>query len=802
MKKTLLIALIGAFSVGFGYAQQASKLATPNINPTHFKSIHSLQAPITGNEKAVKTPHGILPSKNHLRSAETVVGTTQYDLQTNNSSCRRILNDGSNLYATWTMGLTFGSSTNPFPDRGTGFNMSTDGGDTWGNAPTARIEDKRVGWPNVGKTADGRLFVITHSGSQGLNFAYKDEGATDWENYVIPDDADATWPRMAVTGNTIYVIASRLDADFGGLTGGVSFFRNTQGGEEDAWEGPFEIPEFTDYFPSLGGDIYAIDAEGQNVAFVIGGPYRQTVLFKSKDGGENWTPTVISSVANAFADFTTIPEPNPQAPFWENGVTNAGNHTILVDAQGTAHVWYNRQFTIHTTSGGTPGLSSYLFDNGIMYWNESMAKPTLIGKTVLADYDGDKTFVADSLESGSYNSYVGHPSAGIDAQGNLYVAYDASRDAARDNNASPSDAATSVRYYYDVYLIKSTDGGATWTGPYNVSNNTNREDAYPSIARLVDQNVHLVYQSDDYTGNAVSYIMPGGGTPNTAGQEEFSTNEIVYKKVPIGDIVNNTADHNTEPILFGYATYIPGATAAGCADGLLLDTHAIDFPDGDLTPLITTNGVDLNTPGNYSFTTFSVTDSDDNTVETEANGGTAVDLEVIEDVDPPVIEVTQGSSDPVVILEVGDDYTPPFLTIGDNNPCFNLEEGITEADFTVDVSQTGVDTFKVVVVDPAGNVTTFQQIVYINAVGVQQTTPNNLPIVALYPNPSTGLVQLNLQNNAQKAQVTVVNLLGEIINQATFEGKYTLNLQHANKGVYFVTVKTDKGTATQKITIE
>jgi len=39
---------------------------------------------------------------------------------------------------------------------------------------------------------------------------------------------------------------------------------------------------------------------------------------------------------------------------------------------------------------------------------------------------------------------------------------------------------------YDIYLTRSIDFGATWEQPYNITNNQNTEDMYPSITRIID----------------------------------------------------------------------------------------------------------------------------------------------------------------------------------------------------------------------------------------------------------------------------------------------------------------------------
>jgi hypothetical protein len=81
--------------------------------------------------------------------SETVVGNTLYDLQSNGSVGDRIVVNADGSIATcWTIEPTDGSGS--YANRGTGYNYFN--GSTWGAAPTARIENARVGWGNVADT--------------------------------------------------------------------------------------------------------------------------------------------------------------------------------------------------------------------------------------------------------------------------------------------------------------------------------------------------------------------------------------------------------------------------------------------------------------------------------------------------------------------------------------------------------------------------------------------------------------------------------------------------------------------------
>ncbi|MEZ5197139.1 MAG: hypothetical protein R2764_12250 [Bacteroidales bacterium] len=81
-----------------------------------------------------------------------------YDLQTNSSTQNRIYKfDDGFIGATWTMGYTTGT----WNDRGTGYN--TFDGNSWGPAPSERIEDEKCGWPSYTDWGDNGEVIANHT---------------------------------------------------------------------------------------------------------------------------------------------------------------------------------------------------------------------------------------------------------------------------------------------------------------------------------------------------------------------------------------------------------------------------------------------------------------------------------------------------------------------------------------------------------------------------------------------------------------------------------------------------------------
>jgi hypothetical protein len=148
--------------------------------------------------------------------------------------------------------------------------------------------------------------------------------------------------------------------------------------------------------------------------------------------------------------------------------------------------------------------------NGIRYWNEDFALdsvPDFIAGAVDDNAD-DSLDVTIRFGDGTTVPYgVGlssQPSVGIDANGTMYLSFMATKEG---SDYWYLGEGPSFRH---LYLTKSTDGGATWTDAVDVVGDELAgfdqfaEYAYCSIARRVDDNVHLLYQRDFTPGSAVT----------------------------------------------------------------------------------------------------------------------------------------------------------------------------------------------------------------------------------------------------------------------------------------------------------
>jgi hypothetical protein len=116
---------------------------------------------------------------------------------------------------------------------------------------------------------------------------------------------------------------------------------------------------------------------------------------------------------------------------------------------------------------------------------------------------------------------------------------------------------------------------------------------------------------------------------------------------------------------------------------------------------------------------------------------------------------------------------------------------------TTSVTPTTTTTYSVDGTDGNGCVNTANVTVNVNdCVGIQQLSSAKLN-VNVYPNPTTGLITLDLNATTQ---VTITNALGQVIlTETVVAGKQTINLKNQHNGLYFMTLNQDGKQQTIKV---
>ncbi len=548
MKRQLLITLF-AFTTLALAAQ--SPLRSRNMKFKQTPMERTKQA-FTGLETSAQASNPNLPLLSGNRSAlESTLGETTYDLQSNSSTPNRLAKsaDGT-LYGTF----TFSTEPSAWTDRGTGFNTYDPNTNDWGSFPTGRLEDVRTGWPNIAELANGTLVNVAHSSASQIRVSRRVGGVWQFSDVTNSVPPGLLWPRMAAggpDGNTVHVICISLPTGNGGAIyegcdGHLLYYRSLDGGA--TWDKQdIKLPEMnSDYYTRMDADSYAIDVSGETVAVGLFGDYGDVKIAKSSDNGENWTTwTVKDFPIDAYvldAGYTydqLYPDPNAPDSLAILSSDNAGD--VLVDNDGNVHLWYGDMYILDDAAANS---QYYPATMGLRYWNETMAEDASVYAVEgIIDANGNDTLDIASTDDIAlyYASLTSHPSAGIDADGRIYVAYSSLMENYINTTATPNQ-----QHNRHVYVTYTEDNGGTWSDPFDIITEDYviepdlievYETMFPAIARNVDYRADIIYQQDFEPGLSVR----GDADPS-------GTNYINYIGLDVVDlgVLNNTTVVNPD----------------------------------------------------------------------------------------------------------------------------------------------------------------------------------------------------------------------------------------------------------------
>lgn len=475
----------------------------------------------------------------------TKIGQTYYDLQSNSSVGHRLVrNADGTLSATWIEHWDFlvaGTPDEPRGVRGFGYNHFDPAsgwvygvdGECW--EVDNGCASSYIGWPeivNIPSNGGDDEMVFSHlngqgaSGTPGISFTSRaDIGTGTWSNTstlhidtlydvnAMANDLGGTWPRMIASGNTIHGVACFANTgpnattavrDVNGIESPIRYYRSTDGGQTFDIKN-YALPIDSTDLSFVGGDAYAIHANGNNVAITLGsGIDNDWLLLKSTDNGDTWTKILIADNHNITDTAFINPDSSVGVP------VNDDAFSIVVDDNGVAHCFATMilaepeeggQYILNDSSGARLYYES---DAAILYWKEGMAGPI---KVAYPDYGYD-TNPNDYSVPGGYRYggfYQSYPTASFDASGNLFLIYSAIAEGTEFVNSTTND----IVGYNDLYMVYSLDNGATWcqtNDPINIAEDVfgqlgatpTQDDVFPSAVPKIgtDNIMHFTWQGD------------------------------------------------------------------------------------------------------------------------------------------------------------------------------------------------------------------------------------------------------------------------------------------------------------------
>ncbi|PCJ67631.1 MAG: hypothetical protein COA58_00405 [Bacteroidetes bacterium] len=557
MKKTLLTILLAAPFLLFAQ-HPVKELRVIGAENVKFEKSSIRAIDISKVSEQTKGSDTYTPkNKKEKNYTYTILGETYYDLQTNSSVGRRVvLHSDGTISAVWTASADDGTN---WPNRGTGFNHND--GNGWMTGRDSRIESNtRTGWPSISVLDDGSELVMGHESNTGGFVMSKNgtKGSTSFTTAAaILDDESVLnvnrvpiWNRSAATNDKLHIISNYWFSTTNnvplvtrnGVESPTTYSRWSISGDTAEVE-HILLPGYdSTLYANGGGDSYAIDVRDSIVAILIGGLGDPVSLWKSTDNGSNWTYTDVDNIS--FKG----PRRDQELTLSGDTVnTNDGSLDVMIDASGNVHAFWGLARIV----GGTndDGDSTFFFfpaQTSLRHWKEGDTEVGIVGGAIDMDGDSVLTIEAETFNALDANgaipnnllsasrtggtSLVTMPSASIDADGNLFVTYTAPvENALHFLNSN----------FRDIMVAYSTDGGDSWNGPQNITQDRTEECNFACVAKTADDYLHVIWQQDATPGTHLQNHSAAAGThPN-------DINRIHYAAIPVVDILGDVIGQNT-----------------------------------------------------------------------------------------------------------------------------------------------------------------------------------------------------------------------------------------------------------------
>jgi hypothetical protein len=449
------------------------------------------------------------------------------------------LHSNGAISAAWT---TANSDAAGFSTRGSGYNFR-DASGKWNPSDSSRVENVRTGWANIGVLSNGSVFTIGHDATNGGFYMAKSASATSrpstTTSILQEPPYKPIWARTANNGDVIHLICSYTDSASPGearapkrkgIFAPMVYSRSKDGGT--TWDKQHVmLPDYDSTLTNNGGaDQYTIDVKGNTVAIVNADLLQGVIAWKSTDGGDNWQRIIVDTFK--YAPWTGKTE------MLDTPYTNDGTVDVIIDNNNKLHVFFGLGRVLDTDTTDE-SYSFYPGTQGMMHWSEATDKTSLIASGNQFDRDEDGF---NGLEQATYAALSGgnvpsglstvarlgstsalrQPASAMDANGNLYCLFSVPIE------QDISDLGANFR---DIGVVYSTDGGATWSLPQNVTQVLGREDDFASTCRVANGFLHMTWQQDEIAGTNLQ------NNSGAFGNHPVVLNLINYQAIPVTEIL-------------------------------------------------------------------------------------------------------------------------------------------------------------------------------------------------------------------------------------------------------------------------
>ncbi len=413
------------------------------------------------------TPDNLSPfARPTVGSYTTLSG--YYDWQSNGGAVQHIqVNPANgNIHVAY---MVSDDSTQLAASRRSAYAFSSDGGVTWNNFSNVRVPSRASGYPvltllkgaNAGLPAIANHSTIT--GTQSTVFVDSPEGTGAFSELNAPPittysgTLQPIWPNVAGASDGSINISASLNT-----AAAPNFTVRTRTTDFSTWAPWQQFPDSN----SPGGryPTYAND-----------NGYVGTLFNAGNAGGGWWHVSTNNGVTWSSPSTSVYPTSPP------------GRNTV----QDNCRIWVGLDFV---WNGNTPlmALNEQTLGTGrnnqgrVIFWSQAT------GFVDVADSSNTPRYTYPLNRTQSNHLTMGWPVIG--KSGNTLVIVF--------QTLTPDTSSVGFNFG-ELFYCKSTNNGATWTAPLNLTNTSNLDERYPSISKWnPDGFVYLTWQEDTQPGSA------------------------------------------------------------------------------------------------------------------------------------------------------------------------------------------------------------------------------------------------------------------------------------------------------------
>jgi len=478
-------------------------------------------APIPGNYRMI-TGFEPYPDMNYepampgltTDSPGEVVGTTQYDYQSNGSSGNRAAVDLlGGVHFIWMNGISYPSQ------RAVYFNYVDNSGN-W-LSPTALSQVNGAGYCQATVTSDNRAAATYHSSNTPSieNYVvYAEDQFTGFGIFQYYDPPDMLfyrcyWPYVCIDRNDNIHIVHCENAPNAGDAQAIGYTESTDGG--NTWTAVVEVDTL-----ECISQLVTASPVSDKVAVI----YSHPQTFDTQ-----WENDIyyIESIDGVTWDWR----------FGKNNITNYSD-SVFAYTDVAAIYDYNDNLNIVWNANTFSGDTAIYWHNDLMHFSTGTGTINMINSSPDA-------WPAAGCDFGAWNRPISKMSMGVQqAGGYVFVAYTAFFDSL--------DCSAGGYANGEIYMQYTADGGSSWSQAYNLTNSPTPNcipgdcdsDHWSALADRVDEDLHIIFIED----------KDAGGIPQTEGQ--ITTNPVKYLKVPV-DSVTSVYHTPSMPTTFALSQNFP-----------------------------------------------------------------------------------------------------------------------------------------------------------------------------------------------------------------------------------------------------